>query len=170
MDITNSLYRVNEDINRILALNMTEEGEINDAAWEQIEALQITKQELQHSLVNKYKEMDAFLDAVEKERKRIVELKRVTENALGYMRKRIGKEFPDGEKNEKFVVSKRKSESLVVDDALLNLRYIKEYYPEAGIVVEDLKLDKAKAKAFIKETGVEIQGLSIKENTNWSVK
>ena len=161
-----TIYQIEQSYNQLAEELMENGGELTPSLEEQ---LAITEEQLQNKSVAYsfvIKQMDADVDIIDAEIKRLQGLKKQREKASEYLKERIKHAMDtfqiDEIKTPLVKINFRKSETVEVDDVnLLPLSY--------KVVKVTEQADKAAIKAAIKD-GVDIAGCRIETHRNLQIK
>ena len=161
-----SIYNIEQNYNKLAEQLIDNDGELTPELSEQ---LAITEEQLQNKSVAYsfvIKEMDADVEIIDAEIKRLQNLKKQREKASDYLKDRIKHAMDlfsiDEIKTPLVKINFRKSETVEVDDvnALPSLYKVVKVTEQA---------DKAAIKAALKD-GVEVTGCSIATHRNLQIK
>ena len=171
-----NLYNINNEIDKLWEELQTvdeETGEIkeNPEILNQIEALQISKQDLLKWNCLKYKDLQAFVKAVSEEIKELQHKKKVADTLINRIENYIKLNIEEGTKIKEpnFEISWRKSESIEVDDTL-DLEELHNNFPQICEEEIKYKVSKTAAKAYLKQTGTLPEGMKLITKNNISIK
>lgn len=161
-----TIYQIEQSYNQLAEELMENGGELTPSLEE---ALAITEEQLQNKSVAYsfvIKQMDADIDIIDSEIKRLQALKKQREKALEYLKERIKHAMDtfsiEEIKTPLVKINFRKSESVEVDDV--------NQLPAAFKVVKVTEqADKAAIKAALKD-GVEVTGCRIETHRNLQIK
>ena len=161
-----TIYQIEQSYNQLAEELMENGGELTPSLEEQ---LAITEEQLQNKSVAYsfvIKQMDADVDIIDAEIKRLQALKKQREKASEYLKERIKHAMDtfsiEEIKTPLVKINFRKSESVEVDDV--------NQLPAAFKVVKVTEqADKAAIKAAIKD-GVEVTGCRIETHRNLQIK
>jgi hypothetical protein len=161
-----TIYQIEQSYNQLAEELIENGGELTPSLEE---ALAITEEQLQNKSVAYsfvIKQMDADIDIIDAEIKRLQNLKKQREKASEYLKERIKHAMDtfqiDEIKTPLVKINFRKSESVEVDDV--------NALPAAFKVVKVTEqADKAAIKAAIKD-GVEVTGCRIETHRNLQIK
>ncbi len=161
-----SIYQIEQSYNQLAEQLIDNDGELTPELSEQ---LAITEEQLQNKSVAYsfvIKEMDADVDIIDAEIKRLQALKKQREKASDYLKERIKHAMDtfsiEEIKTPLVKINFRKSETVEVDDV--------NQLPAAFKVVKVTEqADKAAIKAAIKD-GVEVVGCRIETHRNLQIK
>lgn len=161
-----TIYQIEQSYNQLAEELMENGGELTPSLEEQ---LAITEEQLQNKSVAYsfvIKQMDADVDIIDAEIKRLQALKKQREKASEYLKERIKHAMDtfqiDEIKTPLVKINFRKSESVEVDDV--------NQLPAAFKVVKVTEqADKAAIKAALKD-GVEVTGCRIETHRNLQIK
>ena len=161
-----SIFNIEQNYNKLAEQLIDNDGELTSELSEQ---LAITEEQLQNKSVAYsfvIKQMDADVDTIDAEIKRLQGLKKQREKASEYLKERIKHAMDtfqiDEIKTPLVKINFRKSESVEVDDV--------NQLPAAFKVVKVTEqADKAAIKAAIKD-GVDIAGCRIETHRNLQIK
>jgi hypothetical protein len=161
-----SIYNIEQNYNKLAEQLIDNDGELTPELSEQ---LAITEEQLQNKSVAYsfvIKEMDADVEIIDAEIKRLQNLKKQREKASDYLKDRIKHAMDlfsiDEIKTPLVKINFRKSETVEVDDvnALPSLYKVVKVTEQA---------DKAAIKAALKD-GVEVTGCTIETHRNLQIK
>lgn len=169
------LYKIDNRLTKLISNNVDEEsGLIDEKVMEEINELDLKKEDLIKVFALSYHELNAIANSIEAdpivlEAKRKLALKKRYENTIEGLKKLLKKIVPEGEKikTEHYEISWRKS-SYVEQDDLIDLAELEIHYPDFVKTVRNLRMNEI--KAFAKEKGVLPEGLTIKNRQNIQVK
>lgn len=171
-----NLYNINNEIDRLWDESQIvdeETGEIkeNPETIVQIEALQISKQDLIKWNCLKYKDLQAFSKAISEEIKEMQRKKKVTDTLILRIENYIQQNVEENQKikDVNFEISWRKSESIQVDE-FADLESIHENFPEICEKKVIYNISKMAAKEYLKTTGTLPEGLEVIKKNNMSIK
>jgi hypothetical protein len=161
-----SIFNIEQNYNQLAEQLIDNDGELTPELSEQ---LAITEEQLQNKSVAYsfvIKEMDADVDIIDAEIKRLQNLKKQREKASDYLKERIKHAMDTFQieeiKTPLVKINFRKSETVEVDDV--------NQLPAAFKVVKVTEqADKAAIKAAIKD-GVEVTGCRIETHRNLQIK
>ena len=161
-----SIYNIEQNYNQLAEELIENGGELTPSLEEQ---LAITEEQLQNKSVAYsfvIKEMDAVVEIIDAEIKRLQNLKKQREKASDYLKERIKHAMDTFQieeiKTPLVKINFRKSETVEVDDV--------NQLPAAFKVVKVTEqADKAAIKAAIKD-GVEVTGCRIETHRNLQIK
>ena len=161
-----SIFNIEQNYNKLAEQLIENDGELTPELSEQ---LAITEEQLQNKSVAYsfvIKEMDADIDTIDAEIKRLQALKKQREKASEYLKDRIKHAMDTFQieeiKTPLVKINFRKSESVEVDDVNLLPSLYK-------VVKVTEQADKAAIKAAIKD-GVDIAGCRIETHRNLQIK
>jgi hypothetical protein len=161
-----SIYNIEQNYNKLAEQLIDNDGELTSELSEQ---LAITEEQLQNKSVAYsfvIKEMDADVDIIDAEIKRLQGLKKQREKASEYLKERIKHAMDTFQieeiKTPLVKINFRKSESVEVDDVNLLPSLYK-------VVKVTEQADKAAIKAALKD-GVDVAGCSIATHRNLQIK
>ena len=162
----NKLNSINNSIVSIIASNVDEEtGEISEDVIEQLDKLQLSKDEITKVAGISYHQYKMLGEQVAAEKKRLYDLEKSYKSSMESF-KRILEKILDGDtyECENFKVSYRKSTSLDLDDGV-DIIEVPTQFQRVKI-----ELDKTALKEHLKTTGTLPNGVIQKENKNMVIK
>ncbi len=171
-----NLYNINNQIDRLweesqIVDEETGETKENPEILSQIEALQISRQDLLKWNCLKYKDLQAFVKAVSEEIKNMQQKKKAAENLINRINNYVAQNIEEGAKIKEpnFEISWKKSESIEIDDTL-DLEELHENFPQICEEEIKYKVSKTAAKAYLKQTGTLPEGMKLITKNNISIK
>ena len=158
-----TLFEYVKAIDEIIINNTDEDGVISDEALEELNTLELLKDEKVDNCISFYKSRKAIAEALKQEKANINKRQQTAENEAEWMKNYLASCL-DGSKWESTAgqISYRKSETVEIDDVQL---LSKEYVTE----VTEIKPDKTAIKKAIKE-GVGVLGAHLEEHINTMIK
>lgn len=166
-----NLVKINHDIEDLInSLTDPETGEISEEAWEQIEALQLTKDELVTNYGMKFKKLLAEAEFWKAESKRLAHYAKINENIAERIKGLLSKSLTAGEKikTTEIEIGWRKSEVVEIDE-LADMESLYKSHPELIKQEVSYKADKNTIKAYLKG-GIGIKGIRLTEKQNIQIK
>lgn len=162
----NKLSKINNDIVHIIALNTDPDtGEINDEVLNQLDKLQLRKDEITKVAGISYHQYKALSEQVSAEKKRLYDLEKNYKASMESFKKMLDKILQgDSFECEHFKASYRKSTSFDLADGF--------EVDEIPVEFQRIKreLDKTECKNYHKSTGTLPLGVIQKENNNLVIK
>lgn len=170
------LNRINNSITRTLLENVDEEtGEINEAILDQLNAMELKKEELITVLALSFHEYNAHIQSIKNdpivvEAQRKLALAKQYEQSVNSLKNLLARVVPEGEKieNEHYKIGWRKSSVVEVDELECDLEKIHKNNP--ALVEVEYKLKKTEVKNYWKSGKTLPIGISIEEKQNLQVK
>ena len=167
-----NLYQMNSLIKDITQNPVVDEatGEILSDRYEELMALEMGKEDVVKHVALSYKDLEGEIQKATCEKKRITDietrLKKLQERARLYLKDNLepGKNI----KTLSYEIKWTYSESIEVDDILVDYDELKEIDPDLVRVKEEV--NKVKAKELYKKNKVLPEGLSIVQKQNLTIK
>lgn len=128
-----NLYGINAEVVSIIENSIDEEtGEIIEGAFEKLQELQLTKQELIKHTALKYKDISAEIEKVSTEITRLSNYKKQLASITERIKKYLSANIREGEKIKEieYEISWRKSESIEIDEVAFDINSLESMYPE----------------------------------------
>lgn len=164
-----NLYEINTEIEKAIEaifLNADEEtGEIRKEDVDNLEALNVARDEKLESIGCYIKNKKAMAEAIKEEEKALKERRETLESKVENMKAYVANAL-QGEKwaSAKVAFSFRKSKAVVIDESYI------ENIPKEYLIEQDPKIDKKAIKADI-EMGKDLEGIAhIEEKQNLQIK
>jgi hypothetical protein len=176
MEITHkregNLYQINQLIKDITQNPVVDEetGEILTDRYDELATLQISKEEIVKHIALSFKDLDGEIDKVDKEVKRIGEIK----SRLSKLKERAKKYLQDNLepgvniKNLEFEIKWTKSESVEVDDVMIDMNELEKF--DSELVRIKKEINKIRVKELLKQSKVLPEGISIVKKQNLTIK
>lgn len=148
-----------------------ETGEISDEAWQQVESLYKTKEEIITNFGYKYKRLVNEAEYWKNEKKRIERYQKVAEGIAERIKLLLGRSIPEGEKikTPDLEIGWRKSEAVEIDEVLADLPGIAKSDPNLVEIVVTYKPNKTALKEVIKK-GFGFYGIELRTKNNIQIK
>lgn len=161
----NELNSIDNRITNIMIQNVDEEtGELSESVLEELDKLELKKEELTTVLALTFHEFKAMINAIDnnpikREAERLESLKKQYLKSTESLKTLIKKIVPEGEKitTDKYKIGWRKSTSYTIDD-LTDLAELEKQYPQ--LVKVERKFMSSEAKNLHKDTGTLPEGVS----------
>jgi len=140
-----NLYQINNEVKRLIEDSVdAETGEIAEEAFEKLNALELSKQEVINNTALTYKEIDNFRTAIKNEIARLKDIDRSVSRKQELIRRYLSQNIGEGEKiqTENYTITWRKSAKIVQDDNLISLEELKKRNNDSVREKVVLELDK----------------------------
>lgn len=168
-----NIFRLNETISNIIDSNTDPEtGEISEAALLEIEKLEMNKLEKYESIALLFKNLKSFSDRIKEESKVLAERSKQYENKAERIKYFLDRQL-NGQplETERIKVSYRKSETVEIDDLIIELNGGYDKLPGELVKKEIVyKVDKMKVKEYSKNDLPLPNGITIQKNNNINIK
>lgn len=169
------LNSINNRIVNILKNNTDEEtGEINELILDELEGLELKKEELITVLALSFHDLNTMIQSIDNhpvmtEAKRLKELQKYYSQSVSSLKNLLSRVVPEGEKIEtdRYKISWRKSTSYQIDD-LIDLEELEKQYPQ--LVKVERSFRASEAKNYHKETGTLPEGIIEIKRNNLQIK
>lgn len=159
------IYQVDNAVRDIIENDINlETGEIEYEISEQLEAMEIAREELTKNVILYYKETSAFQEAIKVEKKRLSDMDSQLTNRLAKLKTFIKNSVPEGEKikTEQFQISWRKSSSFEIDkdyldghDLMTEEKYLEELEKTNPELIKNVRtLKKKEVEELYKTSGI----------------
>ena len=176
------IYQIDNAVRDIIENDVNPEtGEIEYDISEQLEVMEIAREELTKNVILYYKEASAFQEAVKAEKKRLSDMDSQLTSRLAKLKLFIKNSVPEGEKikTEQFQIGWRKSSSFEIDqnylvenDLMTEDKYLEDLEKTNPTLIKNVRtLKKKEVGALYNETGVLPNGLIYeKDKQNIQIK
>ena len=143
-----------------------ETGEVN---IETLQMIEMQRMEKITNLVHIFKEYEYESEKFKAEIEKLTERKRIADNAIKSLKNYI-EYIADGQKIDSitYKIAYRKSESIEIDEILIDTENLKTLIPEA--VKTEIKYNKIAIKNYYKQNGTLPKGVTIVEKNNIQIK
>jgi hypothetical protein len=160
-----NLYEINKELQNLILSAVDEDGVLNENMEQEINALEIAKEEKLLNCAKYIKNEVAFIDMIKAEEKALSARRKSIESRVEWVKKYVLSNIEDGEKvkDAQAQISTRKSESCEIIDETLIPKELCNHIPESW------KVDKTAVKKAIKE-GQDIKGAKVISRLNLTVK
>lgn len=170
--LTFQLYNINSLIRNFIEDSFDKNGEaIDNIAWEELEKLEMSKNELVRNLILLYKEKTALYNGIKTAEEEIAKRTGYLKHQLEKVKEIIKRNVEEGEKliTPDYEISWRESKSLVYDPTM-NLAEVHESDP--FLVTKEIvyKVDKTYGKNVYKKTKILPEGFTVEVKNNIQIK
>jgi CxxC motif-containing protein len=165
-----SLYEINQEVESLIELNVDPEtGVLTPEIEEKLDALEIQREQKIVSTGLYIKNLQAFLNQIKEEKKRLTEMQKSAENRITRIKEYLQNNLEPDEKitTAQVNINWRKSASVEVDPAI-DIEQIEVAYPELVRIKKEL--NKTAAKNLLKSGDIGIAGIKIVEKKNIVIK
>lgn len=166
-----ALYNINALIRNVIEDTVDENGIIPDDVCDQLDKLEMDKEELVQNAVLLYKEKNMLSVAIKQEEENLSNRRSILEKQTELLKDFIKKNLPEGEKitTPEYAISWRKSEAIEIDESV-NAEELHEKDPNLSVKVVTYKLSKSYAKELLKTVGSLPNGFTLIKRNNIQIK